>query len=79
MKDLTGLKTETALQRMLREEGVQGQVLYTSAPVNNSKKRRTEDVYDGPREERVVARRGDTLITAGFRTGLPRKAENEDE
>ena len=75
MKDLTGLKTETALQIML-QEGIQGQVIYTSAPVNNTKKRRTEEEYTGPREERVVSHRGNVLISAAFRTGLPEK-ENE--
>ncbi|MBO2517203.1 MAG: hypothetical protein CW338_08045 [Clostridiales bacterium] len=61
MPDLLGRPLKEAL-RVLEENGREGQVVYTAAPIRGGGKA----VRDG--EERVVAVRGDTLIVSTFKT-----------
>ena len=76
MTDLTGLTIEKALQYLL-QEGIQGQVVYTSAPVSNRKADFSAESTE--REERVIARRGNTLIVSRFSTILKEETERTDE
>ena len=60
---LLGRRVDEAL-KIMEENGIQGQVQYTSAPVSNHPENRTE------RESRVVAVRGNVLIAAFFNTRI---------
>ena len=75
MTDLTGLTIDKALQ-LMRQEGIQGQVVYTSAPESNKKK---EESVKRARESRVVMQKGSILIAAWFKTSLAEETECTDE
>lgn len=75
MTDLTGLTIDKALQ-LMRQEGIQGQVVYTSAPESNKKK---EEPVKRARESRVVMQKGSILIAAWFKTSLAEETVCTDE
>lgn len=78
MMDYTGLNMEEALH-LMAEAGVKGQVVYTSAPPRDIRRRGAYEPVknDEEREMRVVRVIGNTLYVSGFLTGQPKRKSDE--